>query len=76
MLVSMDSDADQRLAEAVRSLLVQRALSAYEDAAIRGLCQEGACEAALSALRQLDLAPVVAAHRAGAVSSPRGEPRR
>jgi hypothetical protein len=43
------------LAERLRHLLVQTALSAYEDAALRGLCSEGAWEAAVSALRQVDL---------------------
>ena len=41
--------------ERVRQLLVQAAVAAYEDAALRGLCAEGAWEAAVSALRQVDL---------------------
>jgi hypothetical protein len=49
-------NADQMaLAERVRHLLVHTALGAYEDAAMRGLCSEGAWEAAISALRQVDL---------------------
>jgi hypothetical protein len=49
-----------RLAERARSSLVQKALAAYEDAALRGLCHEGAWEAAVSAMRQLDLSRVLA----------------
>ena len=55
------NDERVRLAERVRSSLVLKALAAYEDAALRGLCHEGAWEAAVSAMRQLDLGPVLAA---------------
>jgi hypothetical protein len=48
------------LAERVRSALVQSALVAYEDAAVRGLCCDGAWEAAVSAIRQVDLSPMLA----------------
>jgi hypothetical protein len=48
------------LAERVRNALIECALAAYADAGVRGLCAEGAWEAAVSALRQLDLAPVYA----------------
>jgi hypothetical protein len=56
-------DAGARVAEAaglsvverVRSALVQCALTAYEDAGARGLCSEGAWEAAIGAMRNLDL---------------------
>jgi uncharacterized protein YndB with AHSA1/START domain len=44
-----------RVAEHVRAALVRTALAAYEDAAVRGLCAEGAWEVAVTALRQLDL---------------------
>jgi hypothetical protein len=55
------SDAQAGVAESmgtperVRSALVQIALAAYEDAALRGLCCEGAWEAAIAAMRQVDL---------------------
>lgn len=49
-----------KLAEQVRGVLVHAALMAYEDAAIRGLCCEGAWEVAVGAMRELDLAGVVA----------------
>jgi hypothetical protein len=55
-------DADTlRLAERVRTALVERALAAYEDGGIQGLCCEGAWEAAVSAMRRLDLNAVVTA---------------
>jgi hypothetical protein len=54
----MDAD-NLSLAERVRHVLVQTALAAYEDAALRGLCGEGAWEAAMSALRQVDLSEVL-----------------
>jgi hypothetical protein len=45
----------ERLAERFRAALVQAALQAYEDAGVRGLCPEGAWEAAVAAMRTLDL---------------------
>ncbi|HEV7365839.1 MAG TPA: hypothetical protein VGN76_08330 [Gemmatimonadales bacterium] len=51
-MVNVDS---MRLAERVRTALVQSALDAYEDASVRGLCCEGAWEAAVSAMRHHDL---------------------
>ena len=42
-------------ADAVRAALVAAALSAYEDASMRGLCPDGAWEAAVSAMRSLRL---------------------
>jgi hypothetical protein len=42
-------------AERARLALVQCALEAYEDALARGLCAEGAWEAAVGAMRKLDL---------------------
>ena len=43
------------LAEQVRQACIQEALRAYEDAGISGLCHEGRFEAAISAVRILDL---------------------
>jgi hypothetical protein len=43
------------LAERVRAAVVAAALAGYEDAAMQGLCAEGAWEAAVSAMRRLDL---------------------
>ena len=50
-----------RMAERVRAALVHAAQAAYEDAALRGLCCEGAWEVAVSAMRLLDLSEVAAA---------------
>lgn len=42
-------------AERVRQTLIACALEAYEEALARGLCAEGAWEAAVGAMRKLDL---------------------
>jgi len=42
-------------AERIRAALVRAAVQAYEDAGVRGLCGEGAFEAAVAAMRTLDL---------------------
>jgi len=47
------------LAEAVRAACIRAALDGYRDAAISGLCHEGAFEAALDAIRMLDLRAVI-----------------
>ena len=47
----------QRMAERVRGDLIRAALVAYEDAALRGLCAEGAWEAAVGAMRKLEMSP-------------------
>ena len=43
------------LIERLRDAWLEAAVLAYEDAGIRGLCAEGRWEAALAAVRQLDL---------------------
>jgi hypothetical protein len=45
--------------EAVRAACLNAALEAYEDAGIRGLCAEGRWEAALAAIRHVDLSAVL-----------------
>jgi hypothetical protein len=47
------------LAEKIRTALVEQALMAFEDAAVQGLCCDGAWEAAVSAMRHVDLRPLV-----------------
>lgn len=47
-------------AAAVRAACVRTALDAYENARMDGLCHEGAWEAAVSAMRMLDLDKIVA----------------
>lgn len=59
------------LVETVRAACLEAALAAYEDAGIRGLCAEGQWEAALAAIRHVDLSrvsdlPPDAAHADGA----------
>ena len=43
------------VAERVRAACLEAASRAYEDAGIRGLCAEGRWEAAVDAMRRLDL---------------------
>lgn len=49
------SDNRMRLARCVRDACIRAARQGYEDAAMSGLCEEGALEAALSAIQMLDL---------------------
>jgi hypothetical protein len=53
----MSEPAEDRhaLAERVREACIEAALAGYENAAIAGLCGEGALEVAISAMRQVDL---------------------
>jgi hypothetical protein len=54
------------LAEAVRRRCIEAALEAYESAGLSGLCAEGRWEAAVDAMRRLDLrAAVEPPERAG-----------
>jgi hypothetical protein len=46
---------DPQMAERIRDALIRAALDGYEQAAIGGLCEEGRWEAAISAMRRLDL---------------------
>ena len=55
MTAGKNRTSDPLLIEAVRQACLDAALAAYEDASIRGLCHEGAWEAAISAIRMLDL---------------------
>lgn len=47
------------LAKQIRRTFVDAALQAYEDAGMQGLCAEGRWEAAISALRTVELAPLL-----------------
>ena len=49
----------RRVAETVRSACIAAALKGYESAAISGLCQEGAWEAAVGAMRMLDVEKLI-----------------
>lgn len=55
----MTDDDRRALAERVREACIEAALAGYEDAAIAGLCSEGALEVAISAIRQLELAALI-----------------
>ncbi len=57
---------DFELAEAVRAAVIERLLEAYEDAGVRGLCGEGRFEAAVGAVRALDLSEALEASGLGA----------
>ena len=48
-----------RIAEVVRQACVAAALEAHEHAGISGLCQEGRWEAAIEAVRSLDVKTVL-----------------
>jgi hypothetical protein len=47
--------APLEIAEAVQSACIQTIMAAYEDAGLQGVCEEGRWEAAVGALRSLDL---------------------
>ena len=47
------------LAKRIRDACLEAVLQAYDDAGIQGLCAEGRWEAAVDALRTVDLAPLV-----------------
>ena len=46
---------DMEWTERIRSALLDAALRAWEDAGVQGLCMEGRWEAAVDAMRRLDL---------------------
>ena len=56
--MSHQADTSSVVAETVRAACLDVARLAYEDAGIRGLCADGRWEAALTAIRQLDLSGV------------------
>jgi len=49
------TDTESLAAERVRAACLDAAIQAYEDAGIRGLCADGRWEAALAAMRRLDV---------------------
>jgi hypothetical protein len=50
-----------QLAATVRNACVRAALDGYEQAQIAGLCQEGAWECAVDAMRRVDLSAILQA---------------
>ena len=49
----------QDLAKRIRDTCIEAVVQAYEDAGVQGLCAEGQWEAAVDALRTVDLAPLL-----------------
>jgi hypothetical protein len=64
--MSQRTDTSSILVETVRAACLNAALAAYEDAGIRGLCADGRWEAALAAIRHIDLSGVLEAPAASA----------
>jgi len=50
------------IARHVQRACIEAALRGYKDAAMSGLCDEGAFEAAISAMQMLDLEELVSVH--------------
>lgn len=57
-------DEQRQMADAVRKACIEEALKSYEDAGLRGLCHEGRWEAAVEAMRQINLDTVIQAQTA------------
>jgi hypothetical protein len=64
------ADDPLQLASAIRNACVRAALDGYEQAQIAGLCQEGAWECAVDAIRMVDLKAVLAATATQLVPDP------
>ena len=60
MTPAVAADERHRLAEAVKTACIAAAEQGYEQAAASGLCDEGALEAAIGAVRMLDVDAVIA----------------
>lgn len=59
MSAAMTENEARQVAEAVRTACVRAALDGYEQAGMDGLCHEGAWEAAVDAIRSLDLNGII-----------------
>jgi hypothetical protein len=57
--VQSDS-TEMDIARAIRDACVEAAKEGFRDASIQGLCNEGAVEAAVSAIQMLDVEKIVA----------------
>jgi hypothetical protein len=55
---TLPDDSTNPVADAIHRALIDAAASAYEDAGIQGLCAEGRWEAAVSAMRAVDVEAV------------------
>lgn len=48
-------DTEREIARRMQEACIAAAIAAYEDAAMSGLCHEGAFEAAISAMQMIDV---------------------
>jgi hypothetical protein len=51
----------ETLAKRIRDACLELAIQAYEDAGVQGLCAEGRWEAAIGALKTMELTPLLRA---------------
>lgn len=54
------TDRELKLAQNIRDACLESAAAAYNDAKMSGLCEEGGIEAALDAIRSLDVESLAA----------------
>lgn len=54
---------DEKFAKYISNACIQAAREGFLDASLRGLCQEGAMEAAISAIQSLDLSEVINSYK-------------
>ena len=55
----MSKNEELKLAKKVKKACIQAAKEGFQDASMSGLCNEGAMEAAVSAIQRLDLKTIV-----------------
>jgi len=55
----LSNDEQRRIAEAVKAASLKAAIEAYQHAKMSGLCQEGAWELAVDAIKSLDVEAVL-----------------
>lgn len=53
------NDEQRRIAEAIKAACLKAAIEAYQHAKMSGLCQEGAWELAMDAIKSLDTEAVL-----------------
>jgi len=59
----MDTADKKEIAEKVRQSCIEAAREGFQDASMRGLCTEGAAEAAIGAIQSLDLENIIAKNK-------------
>lgn len=55
MKIDIQNETELELADSVRQACVKVARDGFQDASMSGLCKEGALEAAISAMQNLDV---------------------